>query len=90
MNTLDSSVKKYIPLLFYDDLQECMLLNLKYLEENEKTILNPSTLIEKNVITLMDSKNYDDNFKEKHLWWNDFNNIKPELFLNKMLQPFNK
>jgi len=90
MNTLDSSVKKYIPLLFYDDLQECMLLNLKYLEENEKTILNPSTLIEKNIITLIDSKIYDDNFKEKHLWWKDFNNIKPELFLNKMLQPLNK
>ncbi len=90
MNTLDSSVKKYIPLLFYDDLQECMLLNLKYLEENEKTILNPSTLIEKNIITVIDSKNYDDNFKEKHLWWKDFNNIKPELFLNKMLQPLNK
>jgi len=90
MNTLDSSVKKYIPLLFYDDLQECMLLNLKYLEENEKTILNPSTLIEKNIITLIDSENYDDDFKTKHIWWNAFNNIKPDSFLKEMAQSFIK
>ncbi len=43
---IESIIKKYIPLLIYDDLQECMLLNLKYLEENEKTIINPSSLIE--------------------------------------------
>ncbi len=28
-NILERNAKKYIPLLFYDDLQECMRLNLK-------------------------------------------------------------
>ena len=83
---LERKEKKYIPLLFYDDLQECMLLNLHYIEENEKTLLNPSILIGENIITLIDSKNYDDDFMNKNSWWNDFNNIKPDLFLNDMLQ----
>jgi len=76
--------------MFYDDLQECMLLNLKYLEENEKILLNPSILIEENIITIIDSKYYDDNFKIKNTWWSDFNNIKPDLFLDEMLQSFYK
>ena len=83
---IESTVKKYIPLLFYDDLQECMLLNLKYLEENEKTILNPSSLIEEKIITIIDSKNYDDDFQKKNIWWKDFNNIRPDLFLKEMFQ----
>ena len=89
-NGIEKEVKKYIPLLFYDDLQECMLLNLKYLEENEKILLNPSILIEENIITIIDSKDYDDNFKIKNTWWSDFNNIKPDLFLDEMLQSFYK
>ena len=83
-------VKKYIPLLFYDDLQECMLLNLQYLEDNEKKLLTPSILIEENIITIIDSKDYDDNFKIKNTWWSDFNNIKPDLFLDEMPQSFYK
>ena len=83
---LEREEKKYIPLLFYDDLQECMLLNLQYLEENEKKVLNPSILIEDNIITIVESKNYNDDFKNKNSWWNDFNNIKPNLILNEMLQ----
>ena len=83
-NGSDREEKKYIPLLFYDDLQECMLLNLKYLEENEKTILNPSILFEENIITIIDSKNYDVDFKVKNRWWDEFNNINPDLFLKNM------
>jgi len=83
-NGIEKEVKKYIPLLFYDDLQECMLLNLKYLEENEKTILNPSILFEENIITIIDSKNYDVDFKVKNRWWDEFNNINPDLFLKNM------
>jgi len=30
-------------------------------------------------------KNYDDDFKNNNLWWNDLRNIKPDLFLNMML-----
>ena len=83
---MERTVKKYIPLLIYDDLQECMLLNLKYLEGNEKTILNPSSLIDEKVITIIDSKDLDDDFKKKNIWWKDFNNIKPDLFLKEMYQ----
>jgi hypothetical protein len=89
-NGIERKEIKYIPLLFYDDLQECMLLNLKYLEENEKPILKPSILIEENIITILDSKNYNDEFKSKNLWWNDLNNIKPELFLDEMILSPNK
>jgi len=88
---IDRDVKKYIPLLFYDDLQECMLLNLKYLEENEKSLLNPSSLIEDKVITIIDSENYNEDFKNKNTWLRDFNNIKPDLFLKEMPQsPYRK
>ena len=85
-NILERDEKKYIPLLFYDDLQECMLLNLKYLEENEKTLLSPSRLIEDKVITIINSKNNTGNFKNVNKWWQDFNNIKPDLFLKEMFQ----
>ena len=89
-NGIERTVKKYIPLLFYDDLQECMLLNLQYLEENEKILLNPSILIEENIITIINSKDYDEDFKKKNIWWKDFNNIKPDLFLDEMPQSFYK
>ena len=82
----ESIIKKYIPLLIYDDLQECMLLNLKYLEENEKTIINPSSLIEEKIITIIDSKNFDDDFKKKNTWWKDLNNIEPDLFLEEIFE----
>jgi len=85
-NILERDEKKYIPLLFYDDLQECMLLNLKYLEENEKTLLSPSRLIENKIITIINSKNNTGNFKNVNKWWQDFNNIKPDLFLEEMFQ----
>jgi len=85
-NILERNEKKYIPLLFYDDLQECMLLNLKYLEENEKTLLSPSRLIEDKIITIINSKNNTGNFTNVNKWWQDFNNIKPDLFLKEMLQ----
>jgi hypothetical protein len=38
---------KYIPLMFYDDLQECMLQNMRLLETNEMKLLDPSILLEK-------------------------------------------
>ena len=87
---IERRVKKYIPLLFYDDLQECMLLNLKYLEDNEKTILNPSILVEKHIINIIGSNNFDDDFKTKNIWRSVFDNIKPELFLKDIFQSFNK
>jgi len=59
------------------------------LKKQKKTLLNPSTLIEDDIITIIDSKKYTDDFKNKNIWWSDFDNIKPDLFLNEMMEsPF--
>ena len=55
----DCDVYKYIPLLLYDDLQECMLQNLRLLKENEIELLDPTILLEKNVILLLQSDDLD-------------------------------
>jgi hypothetical protein len=89
-NDVERKELKYIPLLFYDDLQECMLLNLKYLEENEKNLLNPSLLIEANIINIIDTKDFNDDFKNKNMWWSAFDNFKPDSILNEFLQSFHK
>ncbi len=70
---------KYIALLFYDDLMECMLQNLENIKEGATEILDPSFLIEKNAITLTDAtkegsipkKTSDDDSG----WWSDFGDI---------------
>ena len=86
----ERKVLKYIPLLFYDDLQECMLLNLKDLEKNEKAILNPSILVENQIINLINPEDYNENFKNKNIWWKDFNTIKPEMHVDEMLRSRHK
>ena len=53
------NIYKYIPLLLYDDLQECMLQNLRLLKENELDLLNPAILLEQNVISLLQSEDLD-------------------------------
>jgi hypothetical protein len=70
---------KYIALLFYDDLMECMLQNLEQIENGATEILDPSFLIEKNAITLTNApkegsipkKTKDDDSG----WWSDFGEI---------------
>jgi len=66
---------KYIPLLFYDDLLECMLQNAKTLEENSKEILDPSILLEKKVIVTEPSGNFEKVGKHMYTWWDRFDNI---------------
>jgi len=63
---------KYIPLLIYDDLLECMLQNLKRLEENNDNLLDPSFLLDNNIILLSKPKESED---FKFSWWHNFKNI---------------
>lgn len=70
---------KYIALLFYDDLMECMLQNLENIKDGATEIVDPSFLIEKNAITLTNAtkegsipkKTRDDDSG----WWSDFGDI---------------
>jgi len=62
----------------------------KILRRKRKTLLSPSLLIEKHIINLIGSDNFDDDFKSKNIWWSAFDKIKPEVFLNEIFQSFNK
>ncbi|MFX0029632.1 MAG: hypothetical protein ACFE8B_10510, partial [Candidatus Hermodarchaeota archaeon] len=52
MRSMNTTIIKYIPLLFYDDLLECMLQNLKRIEENKIELIDPSYLLDKNIIMI--------------------------------------
>ncbi|NHJ23130.1 MAG: hypothetical protein EAX89_01045 [Candidatus Lokiarchaeota archaeon] len=71
----DNIVIKYIPLLLYDDLQECMLQNLNLLETNEIEVLNPSILLEKNVIIFKKPEEIHNEELNKYSWLNDLNEV---------------
>lgn len=75
MGKIKSKLLKYIPLLFYDDLLECMLQNLKRLENGDDNILDPSFLIDKNIIVLQESKDKVNDIAKNFSWWDDFNKI---------------
>jgi hypothetical protein len=66
---------KYIPLLFYDDLLECMLQNLKRIEENEKEIIDPSYLLDNKIIITKNSKDVDNINIENYSWWKNFDSL---------------
>ncbi|TFG17593.1 MAG: hypothetical protein EU531_02910 [Promethearchaeota archaeon] len=78
----DSRVAKYIPLLLYDDLQECMIQNITLLEKNEIELLCPSFLLENNVIILLSSEKIEDNDLDKYNWLSDLNEVNIEGVLN--------
>ena len=71
----DSTVLKYISLLFYDDLLECMLQNLKKLKENNAELLDPSFLFERNIIFTRKSKDLENISMQDYSWLNSFQNI---------------
>lgn len=80
-------IKKYIPVLIYDDLQECMLQNIKKLEENNIEIYNPSFLLENNIISVINKDQpilNENNDKISPDWWNSFESIDLSLILDKM------
>ncbi|MFX0043451.1 MAG: hypothetical protein ACFE8L_11105 [Candidatus Hodarchaeota archaeon] len=78
LNELRPKVKKYIPLLFYDDLLECMLQNTADLEEDAEELLDPSFLIDQNIIIIQESKGLQKSDAEIYSWWSDFEDIKLE------------
>ncbi|MFX1315475.1 MAG: hypothetical protein ACFE9T_06390 [Promethearchaeota archaeon] len=80
-NLLRSKEMKYIPILFYDDLLECMLQDLKILKDTPDILLDPSFLLEKNVIVLKESMELEKIDTEKFSWWNTFDDIDLELIL---------
>jgi len=69
---IKSKIMKYIPLLFYDDLLECMLQNLENLKEFEGDIIDPSFLLENNIVKLFDNEIPS---SEKFTWLNEFKEI---------------
>ena len=75
LNEIKPKEIKYIPLLFYDDLLECMLLNLKMLNEGADNILDPSFLLDKNIITLQNSKELENIKTEEFLWFSTFEEL---------------
>ncbi len=66
---------KYIPLLFYDDLLECMLQNLKKLDDGEGGILDPTFMLDKNIITLQKSKELDNLNTQELSWFRPFEEL---------------
>jgi hypothetical protein len=81
IHELNNSIIKYIPILFYDDLLECMLQNIKRLENEGKELIDPSFLLDKDIIITKNSKEMENFNMESYTWWNNFDNIKFEPFL---------
>jgi len=82
----ESKILKYLPLLFYDDLLECMLQNLKKLKESEVEILNPSYLIDQEIILLLETDKFQSNEISKYSWLREFNEINLDSIL-KSIEP---
>ncbi|MFX0081856.1 MAG: hypothetical protein ACFE94_08895 [Candidatus Hodarchaeota archaeon] len=72
---LKKKLIKYIPLLFYDDLLECMLQNKKRLEEDKKDIIDPSFLLDKGIIATKNSKDLEEMNMDDFSWWKSFDTI---------------
>jgi len=75
LDGLGNNIIKYIPLLFYDDLLECMLQNIKRLEEGDKDLIDPSFLLDNGVIITQNSKDLEKINIESYSWWNSFDTI---------------
>lgn len=75
LNELKPIEIKYIPILFYDDLLECMLQNLKSLKEGNNNILDPSFLLDKNIIILQESNKVESINIQSYTWFNTFDKI---------------
>ena len=86
MKEVETKILKYIPLLFYDDLLECMLQNLKRLEDSNSKILDPSLLFERNIIFTKKTKELEEVDIEKYSWWNSFDNIDLESIVKSILK----
>lgn len=85
---VDSKILKYLPLLFYDDLLECMLQNLKKLKESDVEILNPSYLIDQEIILLLEIDKFQSNEISKYSWLREFNEINLDSILESIEPTF--
>jgi len=74
-NEIKADHKKYIPLLFYDDLQECMLQNIKKFEDGEDNLLDPSYLLDKNIITIHKTSDLESSSPQELTWMNSFDSL---------------
>jgi len=72
---LKTKVIKYIPLLIYDDLLECMLQNLQRIEENDEELIDPSFLLDNKAIIIQNSKELESTNIDKYSWWNSFEDL---------------
>jgi len=84
LKNLKPKLIQFIPLLFYDDLLECMLQNLDNLEKDDGKLLSPSFLFENNIIVLHDSKTFETIDMDNFSWWQSFDNINIEIILKSM------
>ena len=75
---------KYIPLLFYDDLLECMLQNLKKLDDGDNNILDPSFLLDNQIITVQKSKDLEKNKAQEYTWFNSFEELNLEMIFQSL------
>jgi hypothetical protein len=78
-------VKKYIALLFYDDLQECMLQNLELLKKENPKIIDPGFLIEEEIIILKEKYDQEQNYAQDYSWF-DLEEINLDEILNSISQ----
>jgi hypothetical protein len=83
---LDSKILTYIPLLFYDDLLECMLQNIEKLVEGGVEILDPSYLIDQEIILLIETNKVNSNDLSKYSWLREFNEFNLDSIL-KSIEP---
>ncbi|MFW9881702.1 MAG: hypothetical protein ACFFG0_52215 [Candidatus Thorarchaeota archaeon] len=90
ISELKSKKIKYIPLLIYEDLLECMLQNLKDLKNNTNLILDPSILLENKVIILDAPKKKNSDDLQEYSWWQNFENINFETILKSIKTTYEK
>ena len=76
---IKSRIMKYIPLLFYDDLLECMIQNLGTLQEFEGDIIDPSFLLENDIIKLFDKEIPN---PDQYTWLKEFDEINISSIMN--------
>ena len=82
-------VKKYIALLFYDDLQECMLQNLELLKKENPKIIDPGFLIDEEIIILKEKDDQEHDYAQDYSWF-DLNDINLDDILNSIRKIYEK
>ncbi|MHA2390970.1 MAG: hypothetical protein ACXAEX_03300 [Promethearchaeota archaeon] len=86
LNGLNTLEIKYIPILIYDDLLECMLQNIKRIEEKTDEMMSPSFLFDNQIVITEKSEDLESNNIKNYSWWNSFDTIE----LNPMFETIRK